>query len=461
MSPLRKTVKTMARKKAVKVLRKQKKREIIQRFTQKQNIGRACLTAKEFRLLQRMSHSSKALRNVGLYTIKQSYLNHNKMATIREVDTAMQADMNYWGIQSNSVQAIRRALFTEVKSFFKALEQWKKKTEQFTGRPKFPNYSRSTDKRIIEIYQVPKVDENGYWMIPMNVAFRKKFGSIKIRMPKNLRNKNISYIEIVPKQKGRFFEVHYTYEMHVSQVKKQPTTTSNALSCDLGVDRLVSCVTNTGYAFLIDGKKLKSNNQYFNKTIRNLQLKNMENGLSKRLVTNKIAALWHKRERQINGYIAQTVGLLFKKVKEFDIDTIVVGYNAGWKQKSHMGKKNNQTFVQIPFEKLMAAIENKCIKEGIRFFKQEESYTSKASFLDKDPVPVWSKDDKTQYRFSGKRITRGLYQSKAGTCIHADINGALNTLKKSGVVELDGNLKVKTPILLEVQKRKAIALCIA
>ncbi|HDR5731854.1 TPA: transposase [Bacillus anthracis] len=451
----------MAKKKAVKVLRKQKKRETLRRFTQKQNIGRACLTAQEFRLLQRMSHSSKALRNVGLYTMKQSYLNYNKMATVKEVDTAMQADMNYWGIQSNSVQAVRRALFTEVKSFFKALEQWKKNPEKFTGRPKFPNYSHSTDKRIIEIYQVPKVDENGFWMIPMSVAFRKKFGSIKIRMPKNLRNKNISYIEIVPKQKGRFFEVHYTYEMHVSQMKKQPMTTSNALGCDLGVDRLVSCVTNTGDAFLIDGKKLKSINQYFNKTIRNLQQKNVENGLSKRIVTNKIAALWHKRERQIHGYIAQTVGLLFKKVKEFDIDTIVVGCNAGWKQNSHMGKKNNQKFVQIPFHKLIAAIENKCIKEGIRFFKQEESYTSKASFLDKDPVPVWSKDDRTQYRFSGKRITRGLYQSKAGTCIHADINGALNTLQKSQVVELDGNLKVKTPILLEVQKRKAVASRIA
>ncbi len=450
MNALRKVVKTMDRKKAVKVLRKQKKRETMQRFTQKQNIGRACLTAKEFRLLRRMSHSSKALRNVGLYTMKQSYLNDNKMATVKEVDTAMQADMNYWGMQSNSVQAIRRSLFTEVKSFFKAMEQWKKNPEKFTGRPKFPNYSRSTDKRIIEIYQVPKVDESGYWIIPMNIAFRKKFGSIKIRMPKNLRHKKISYIEIVPKQKGRFFEVHYTYEMHISQMKKPSTTTSNALSCDLGVDRLVSCVTNTGDAFLIDGKKLKSINQYFNKVIRNLQLKNVENGLSKRIVTNKMAVLWHKRERQINSYISQAVGLLFKKVKEFDIDTIVVGYNTGWKQKSDIGKKNNQKFVQIPFQKLIAAIENKCIKEGIRFLKQEESYTSKASFLDKDPVPVWSKDDKMQYLFSGKRITRGLYQSKAGTCIHADINGALNTLQKSRVVELDENLKVRTPILLEV-----------
>lgn len=451
----------MTRKKAVKVLRKQKKAENIQRFTQKQNIGRASLTAKEFRLLQRMTHSSKALRNVGLYTIKQSYLTTNKMATAKEVDTAMQKDVNYWGVQSNSVQAIRRTLFSEAKSFFKALEQWKKTPEKFTGRPKFPKYSGSTEKRIIEIYQVPKVDNDGYWAIPMNVEFRKRFGSIKIHMPKNLLNQKISYIEIVPKQKGRFFEVHYTYEVQISQMKKQPTTTMNALSCDLGVDRLLSCATNKGDTFLIDGKKLKSINQYFNKTISNLQQRNIENGISKRVVTNSIAELWNKREHQINGYLSQTVGLLFKKVKELKIDTIVVGYNAGWKQESDMGKKSNQKFVQIPFNKLISAIENKCLKEGIRFVKQEESYTSKASFLDIDTLPVWTKDDKANYCFSGKRITRGMYQSNSGQCIHADINGALNTLRKSKVVELDENFKIKTPILLKVQKRKAVASRIA
>jgi IS605 OrfB family transposase len=451
----------MTRKKAVKVLRKQKKSENIQRFTQKQNIGRASLTAKEFRLLQRMTHSSKALRNVGLYTIKQCYFNNNRMATVKEVDAAMQTDVNYWGVQSNSVQAIRRTLFSEAKSFFKALEQWKKTPEKFTGRPQFPKYSGSTEKRIIEIYQVPKVDKDGFWTIPMNVEFRKRFGSIKIRMPKNLLNQKISYIEIKPKQKGRFFEVHYTHGVHVAQMKKQPTTTMNALSCDLGVDRLLSCATNNGETFLIDGKKLKTINQYFNKTISNQQQKNIENGISKRIVTNEIANLWNKREAQINGYFSQAVGLLFKKVKEFNIDTIVVGYNAGWKQECDIGKRNNQQFVQIPFQKLIAAIENKCIKEGIRFKKQEESYTSKASFLDKDTIPAWSKDDKTNYCFSGKRVARGLYQSKEGRCIHADINGALNTLRKSYVVEFDENLRVKTPILLEVQKRKAVASRIA
>ncbi|HHW35687.1 MAG TPA: IS200/IS605 family element transposase accessory protein TnpB [Bacillales bacterium] len=447
----------MARKKGVKVLRKQKKTENIQRFTQKQNIGRDTLTAKEFRLLQRMSHSSKALRNIGLYAMKQCYLNNGRIAAVKEVDTAMQADVNYWGVQSNSVQAIRRTLYSEAKSFFKALEQWKKNPERFSGRPKFPKYSRSTDKRIIEIYQVPKVDKDGYWMIPMNVEFRKRFGSIKIRMPKNLLNKKISYIEIVPKQKGRFFEVHYTYEVQISQMKKQPTTTVNVLSCDLGVDRLMSCASNNGDTFLIDGKKLKSINQYFNKTISQQQQKNIENGISKRMITNQIAELWNKRERQINGYISQAVGLLFKKVKELNIDTIVIGYNAGWKQECDMGKKNNQKFVQIPFKKLISAIENKCLKDGIRFKKQEESYTSKASFLDRDMIPVWSVNDKSNYSFSGKRINRGLYRSKTGRCIQADINGALNILRKSEVVELDENLQVKTPIILEVQKRKAVA----
>jgi IS605 OrfB family transposase len=447
----------MARKKAIKVLRKKKKSENIQRFTQTQNLGRGSLSANEFKVLKRMTHSAKALRNVGLYTIKKCFRENNKNASTKEIDDAMKDDVNYWGVQSNSVQAIRRSLLEEVNSFFKALESWRENPEKFTGRPKFPKYLHKEAKRIIEIYQVPKVDKDGYWSIPMNLGFRKKFGSIKIRMPKNLLNKKISYIEIVPKQKGRFFEVHYTYEVQVAQMKKQPTTTKNVLSIDLGVDVLMGCATNNGDTFLIDGLDLKSLNRYFNKEISKLQLKNIENGLSKRVVTNSQAKLWMKRERQINGYLSQAVGLLFKKAKELNIDTFVVGYNVGWKQEADMGKKNNQHFVQIPFSRLISAVENKCLKEGIRFLKQEESYTSKASFLDKDSIPVWSKEDKKAYRFNGSRITRGLYQSKKGQCIHADINGAFNTLRKSEVVELDENLKIKNPIRMKVQKRKAVA----
>ena len=447
----------MSRKKAIKVLRKKKKSENIQRFTQVQNLGGNSLTAKEFKILKRMTHSTKALRNVGLYTIKKSYRENDKNATTTEIDNAMKADVNYWGAQSNSVQAIRRSLLDEVNSFFKALESWKEKPEKFTGRPKFPKYLHKEAKRIIEIYQIPKVDKDGYWTIPMNVNFKKQFGAIKIRMPKNLLNKKITYIEIVPKQKGRFFEVHYTYEVQVAQMKKQPTTTTNALSIDLGVDILMGCATNNGDTFLMDGLVLKSINRYFNKEISKLQQKNVENGISKRIVTNNQATLWMKRERQINGYISQAVGLLFKKIKELNVDTIIIGYNAGWKQESDLGKKNNQNFVQIPFAKLSSAIENKCLKEGIRFVKQEESYTSKASFLERDEMPVWSKDDKNTYRFSGERMTRGMYHCNNGKQIHADINGSLNILRKSGLVELPTTLKIKNPIKLHVQKRKAVA----
>ncbi len=90
----------------------------------------------------------------------------------------MKADVNYWSVQSNIVQAIRRTLYSDVKSFFETLKKWKTNSDAFTGRPQFPKYSFTTEKRIIEIYQVPKVDKDGYWSIPMNVEFRKRLGSI-------------------------------------------------------------------------------------------------------------------------------------------------------------------------------------------------------------------------------------------------------------------------------------------
>lgn len=110
------------------------------------------------------------------------------------------------------------------------------------------------------------------------------------------------------------------------------------------------------------------------------------------------------------------------------------------------------------FKKLISAIENKCLKEGVRFVKQEESYTSKASFIERDEMPVWSKGDKSTHRFSGSRVTRGAYLSNNGKQIHADINGSLNILRKSGVVALPTDLKIKDPIKIHIRKRKAMTL---
>ncbi|HDR8331417.1 TPA: transposase, partial [Bacillus cereus] len=244
----------MTRKKAIKVLKKKKKTVNVQRFTQVQNIGRGSLSAHAFRTLTRMTHSSKALRNVALYTWKKVHRETGKGASINQIDSAIKGDVNYWGVQSNSAQAIRKTLLSEINSFFSAFEDWKQHPEKYIGKPKFPKYLGSQEKRVIEIYQVPKVDKDGYWSVPMNVAFRKKFGAVKIKLPKNLRHQKITYIEIVPKHKGRFFAVHYVYEVQKPQMKQLSTSINRVAAIDLGLDNLMGIGTNTGKTLLVNGK---------------------------------------------------------------------------------------------------------------------------------------------------------------------------------------------------------------
>ncbi|WP_336770397.1 transposase [Bacillus bombysepticus] len=447
----------MTRKKAIKVLKKKKKTVQVQRFTQVQNIGRGSLSAHAFRTLTRMTHSSKALRNVALYTWKKIHRETGKGASTNQIDSAIKGDINYWGVQSNSAQAIRKTLLSDINGFFSALNDWKKRPEKYTGKPKFPKYLGSQEKRIIEIYQVPKVDKDGYWAVPMNVAFKKKFGAVKIKLPKNLRNQKITYIEIVPKHKGRFFAVHYVYEVQKPQMKQLSTSINHVAAIDLGLDHLMSVGTNTGKTLLMNGKPLKSLNNYFNKAIRRQQETNLKNGISKRVSTKKQAQLWTKRERQINGYFSQAVGLLFKWLRDNHIDTVVIGYNAGWKQKADLGKRINQQFVQIPFLKLIQTIENKGLKSGIRVMRQEESYTSKASFLDRDMIPTLEEAKKKHPTFKGSRVTRGQYINQGGTGIHADINGAMNIMRKANIVDIPLELQVDTPVKMNVQTRKTVA----
>jgi putative transposase len=136
-----------------------------------------------------------------------------------------------------------------------------------------------------------------------------------------------------------------------------------------------------------------------------------------------------------------------------NIGTLVVGYNETFQRNSNIGKTNNQTFVNIPYVKLRDKLQYLCELNGIVFVKQEESYTSKASFFDKDVIPVYNDDNPKDYVFSGKRIHRGMYRTKDGTLLNADINGALNILAKSNVVNckaLYSRGEVDTPIRIRV-----------
>ena len=150
--------------------------------------------------------------------------------------------------------------------------------------------------------------------------------------------------------------------------------------------------------------------------------------------------VWSKYLDQLSAYRTNYIRDCFHKMskklllwcQQNDIGYLVLGSNTFWKQNVNIGKVNNQNFVSIPFEMLKKMIELKAIEYGVTVIKSEESYTSKASFLDNDEIPVYKEGVNIKYRFSGKRIKRGMYQSSDGTYINADINGAANILRKAG-----------------------------
>ena len=223
------------------------------------------------------------------------------------------------------------------------------------------------------------------------------------------------------------------YEKDITKVEK----TDKVASIDLGLENLFTIAFNYNKKGIsIKGTKLKAVNQYFNKLKASLQ-----SMLPHKQYTSKlINQLMYKREEQLRNYIGYYTNQLIEILKKEKISKLIVGYNKGWKQNINIGKANNQNFVNIPFRKILDILRYKLEENGIECKEQEESYTSKSSYLDNDNIPTYHKGNSQEYLFSGKRITRNLYQSKQGKIINADLNGALNILKKSGeklIEELD------------------------
>ena len=214
------------------------------------------------------------------------------------------------------------------------------------------------------------------------------------------------------------------YEKEIEQVKKN----DRVASIDIGLENLFTIAFNYNKKGIsIKGTKLKAINQYFNKIKASLQsmLPN------KQYVSKFINQLLYKRTEQLRNYIGYYTNKLIEILRTERISKLVVGYNKEWKQEINIGSKNNQNFVSIPFRKILDILRYKLEDNGIEYKEQEESYTSKASYLDNDDIPIY-KEETEEIKFSGRRIKRGIYKSKQGKIINADLNGALNILKKSG-----------------------------
>ena len=403
------------------------------------------LTKEQYSNLRELCHIAKNLYNVGVYNVRQyyfiekEYLNYNKNYRL------CKDNENYKLLNSNMSQQILKEVDGCFKSFFGLLKLAKKGKYDHKSI-KLPGYLPKDGFNTLIISFV-RLNDNEL-ILPFSNTYKKEHGQIKVTIPPNLKDKKIKEIRIIPKFKARYFEIQYTYEVEEIQ---SDLNNNKALAIDLGLNNLATCVTNNGESFIIDGRKLKSINQWYNK--ENSRLQSLKDLRNIKFVTKKQYLLTNKRNNRVNDYINKTCRKIINYCIDNNIGNLVIGYNETLQRNINIGRKNNQNFVNIPVGNIKEKLEYLCKLYGIKFAKQEESYTSKASFLDNDKIPKYNQDNPIEYKFSGRRIKRGLYKTKKSILINADVNGALNILKKSSVVNLKilySSGEVDTPVRIRI-----------
>ena len=387
------------------------------------------LSKEEYLSLRELSHTAKNLYNQAVYNVRQYYFQENKYLNYQKNNSLLKSSENYKTLNSNMSQQILKEVDGSFKSFFSLLK--KKNKGMYNAKVKLPSYLPKNSFTTLVIGFV-RLNEDTF-VIPYSNSFKKKHKKISIKIPPILLDKKIKEIRIIPKFNARFFEIQYTYEVEEEQ---RNLDKNHALAIDFGINNLATCATNKGRSFIIDGKKLKSINQWFNKENARLQsIKDKQKYGKKPTLRQKY--LYSSRNNKVNDYMSKTARKIINYCLENNIGTLICGYNETFQRNSNIGKANNQTFVNIPFGKLREKLEYLCKLYSLKFVEQEESYTSKSSFFDMDILPKFEADKPQTYSFLGKRIKRGLYQTSKGYIFNADVNGALNILRKSNVVGLE------------------------
>lgn len=396
-----------------------------------------------------LTFKSKNLYNAGLYQIRQSIFAREKAKQdgVNEKDLPKvlswaKVSKNFRRDEQVDLRAlpakvagdILRKLGNNINSFYRLCEAYHDKTNtSVANKPNIPKYLHKTKGRfVVEFNQQTVAKKRG------------PKGEI-ILCPKDL---NLSIPSKVNNPKSvRILEVRngvYLIEVVYEKKEKPLVTSGRHAAIDLGIDNLATITFSTGLdPLILKGKEIKAINQGYNKLIAHYQSK-----LPKKTYTSRhIDRLWVNRKAKLKAHLHKASHFLTQLFDEMAIETVFVGYNKGWKQDLALGKKTNQTFTQIPYLTLIEQLTYKCRLRGITVELQEESYTSKASFLDRDELPVYEKGKSYSDIFSGKRLKRGLYQSKDGVLINADVNGSYNILRKGLKGELDGHFPLQPRVV--------------
>lgn len=368
-----------------------------------------------------MCFASKNLYNTAQYNLRQSFIHGYGVLSQAKLEQIIKNCSStrhlYYALPAKVSQLVIQQAVDAWDSYFKAIAAYKEDKSKFTGKPKIPGYLPTLGRNLLKFNNqaVGKREIDKGWIVPSMADIKIPAGEVN--------RDNLCEVRIVPKTGCYVVEVVYD----VPKVELDAANPGRVASADLGLDVLVCLTFNQPsiQPIAYNGKPLKSVNQRWNKEMaRHKSLLPTGQFTSKR-----IQSITRKRNNQVDYYLHCVSSRIVKDLQELLIDTLVIGQNPDWKRNINIGKRNNQQFVQIPYNKLIEQLKYKCESVGIRIIVAEESYTSKASFLDWDNIPTYG-EEKEQPAFSGKRIKRAMFRSQDGILIHADVQGSFNIGRK-------------------------------
>ena len=351
---------------------------------------------------------SKNLYNKALYLVRQHYFKTKGYLSFFDVNKLMidSKDKDYYALPTGVSNQTLRLLDKNFKSFFALLK--KKQSGNYDKPIKLPKY----------------LDKEGRYIatfIKQNVSKKYlkkgliKLSSLSLEIPTRVTESNLVEVRVLPRNNHHVVEIVYKVEQ-----KEPKSDNGRYASIDLGLNNLATVSSNVAKPFIINGKPLKSINQYYNKEKARPQAHLKGN----KKTSKRINSITNKRNNKVKDYLHKSSRKIVNFLVSNNISTLIIGYNEEWKQNINLGRTNNQSFVNIPFYTFINQLEYKCKLEGINVILIEESYTSKCSFLDNETI-------EKHESYLGKRIKRGLFKSAKGKLINADLNASLNILRKA------------------------------
>ena len=372
-------------------------------------------------ILEFLCGESNKLTNCGTYFARQLFFKTGQIPSKFDLHRELASNSHFGAMYSQAAQQCLTTVAESFKSYIGLLKGIKKGT--VTQKPQLPGYRKGGLNLVTFPGQAIKL-KDGKLRFPLGSQVKVWFGldAFYIPMPSNLEHKDIKEYRILPRNNEFYLELIY----QISSLKPD-VNIENVLSIDHGLNNWLTCVSNVGTSFLIDGRKLKSVNQWYNKRVSVLK-ENQPHGFW----SKQLASITEKRNRQMRDAVNKTARIVINHCIDHKIGTVVFGWNIGQKDSINLGSKTNQKFIQIPTARLKDRISQLCEQSGIKFIETEESYTSKTSFLDNDFLPTFGAKPEG-WKSSGTRVNRGLFRSQDGTKINADCNGAANIFRKVAV----------------------------